>query len=111
LSNKNPPYRLSKKGLVLRVRLTPNSSRDFIDGIVTLATGERSLKVRVRAVPEKGKANKAVIKFIAKSTGLAPSKISLASGTKDRNKELLIADEGEQIIKVKNWIDTLEENT
>ncbi len=110
MSDKNPPYRHSKKGLVLRLRLTPNSSRDQIDGLVTLASGERSLKVRVRAVPEKGKANKAAIRLIAKSIGLAPSKLSLASGGKDRNKEILIIDEGDQI-KTQNWIETLEEIT
>lgn len=108
---KIPPFRDGKKGLVLRLRLTPNSSRDSVDGLVTLPNEMCVLKVRVRAVPEHGKANKAVIKLIAKSIGLAPSKFSLASGSKDRNKELLIADEGCQTTKVKQWIDTLEEIT
>jgi len=111
LSDRIYPYRCGKKGLVLRLRLTPNSSRDQVDGLIKLADGICVLKVRVRAVAEKGKANKSVVKLIAKSMGLAPSKLLLASGSKDRNKEILIADEGEQIRTVKRWLDTLEEIT
>ncbi|HFC04270.1 MAG TPA: DUF167 domain-containing protein [Rhizobiales bacterium] len=95
----------------MRIRLTPNSSRDQIDGLVKMANGDCALKVRVRAVPEKGRANKSAIKLIAKSAGLAPSKFLLASGGKDRNKELLVTDEDDQIITVKRWLDTLEEIT
>jgi len=101
-------YRERKSGLIFRVRLTPNSAFNKIDGIVTLADGACVIKVRVRAIPEKGKANQAAIKLIAKSMGLAPSKLSLASRSKDRNKELLIADEGEQIMIFKKWLNTLE---
>ena len=111
MSDENLPYRLVQKGLILRLRLTPNGSRDQIEGLLNRGYDNRVVKVRVRAVPEKGKANKAVIKLIAKSIGLAQSKISLASGHKDRNKELLIAEEGEQLMAVKKWLDTLEEIT
>ncbi len=111
MSGQNHPYRYGKKGFVLRLRLTPNSSRDQVEGLIKLADGNCVLKVRVRAVPEKGKANKSVVKLIAKSLGLAPSKLLLASGSKDRNKEILIADESDQIRIVKTWLDTLEDIT
>ncbi len=105
---KNSPYREAENGLVLRLRLTPTSSLDKIDGVVLLPNGNWVLKAKVRAQPEKGKANKAALRLIAKSAGLAPSKICLISGTKDRNKELHIADENEQINTVKSWLSTLE---
>jgi len=111
LSAHDLPCRNSKKGLVLRLRVTPNSSKDQVEGVIKLASGNSAVKVRVRAVREKGKANKSVIKLIAKSIGLAPSKFSLASGGKDRNKEVLIADEDGHRECVKRWIDTLEEVT
>ena len=111
MTSKKSPCRRGKKGFFIRIRLTPNSSRDQIAGLVRLASGECALKVRVRAVAEKGKANKAAIKLIAKSAGLAPSKFLLASGGKDRNKELLISDEDDHIITVKKWLDRLEEIT
>ncbi len=109
MKGQNQPYRHGKRGLFLRLRLTPNSSRDQVEGVVRLADENCALKVYVRAVPEKGKANKSAIKLIAKSMGLAPSKLLLASGSKDRNKEILIADENDQIRTVKRWLDTLEE--
>jgi uncharacterized protein len=111
LSDKNCPYRQVKKGLILRLRLTPNSSRDQVNGLAKMTDGNCALKVHVRAVPEKGKANKSAIKLIAKSMGLVPSKLLLASGSKGRNKEILIADDGDQIPTIKRWLDTLEEIT
>jgi uncharacterized protein len=39
------------------VRLTPNGGRDGIDGVESGADGQDHLKVRVRAIPEKGKAS------------------------------------------------------
>lgn len=109
LPAQNRVCRDSKNGLVIRLRLTPNSFRDQVDGMGMLADGRWVLKVRVRAVADKGKANKAVLKLLAKSIGIAPSKLSLASGGKDRNKEVLIADQGEYMSMAKAWLDTVEE--
>lgn len=105
---KSAPYRETVKGLIIRVRLTPNSSRDAIEGLVQQADGVWALKTRVRSVPEKGKANKAVIKLIAKSMSLAPSRLSLISGQKDRNKELLVENVGDDIEQAKEWLATLQ---
>ena len=99
---------MTSKGLLLRVRLMPNASRDQIDAIVMLPNDVCVVKARVRAIPEKGKANKAVLKLFAKAIGLAPSKLSLASGAKDRNKEILIEDLGEQVSMVRDWLGTIE---
>jgi uncharacterized protein (TIGR00251 family) len=48
------------------------------------------LKVRVKAPPEKGKANKELIRFLAKLLGTAPANIDLVSGESSRNKRLQI---------------------
>ncbi|MEQ1648106.1 MAG: DUF167 family protein, partial [Hyphomicrobiaceae bacterium] len=48
------PWRATKDGLELRVRLTPKSSRDAVEGIETTADGP-ALKARVTAIPEDGK--------------------------------------------------------
>lgn len=101
---------MTPKGLLLRIRLTPNASCDEIGAIVTMPNDVCTVKVRVRAIPEKGKANKAVLKLVAKAIGLASSKLSLASGAKDRNKEILIEDLGEQVSMVRNWLGTIEGN-
>jgi len=77
-------------GLRLFVRLTPRSSRDAVEGPVTLDDGRVVLKVRVRAVPEKGRANAALIKLIAKKLDVARSGVTIAAGATARLKSLRI---------------------
>ncbi|KSV61464.1 hypothetical protein N185_10590 [Sinorhizobium sp. GW3] len=83
----------------LTVRLTPNGGRDAIDGLEAAADGEEYLKVRVRAVPEKGKANQALLAFLAKTLGLAKSKLYLISGETQRKKILRIESDPEELMK------------
>ncbi len=56
------------------------------------------LKARVTAVPEKGKANKALIALVAKSLGIAKSSIDLVSGDTSRKKILRIDGDPEDLI-------------
>jgi uncharacterized protein (TIGR00251 family) len=82
----------------LSVRLTPNGGRDAVDGIESGADGEAYLKARVSAVPEKGKANKALIALLAKGLGVSKSSISLISGDTARKKILRIDGDPEDLI-------------
>lgn len=59
----------------LRLKVVPGASREGVEGWL----GE-ALKVRVRAAPEKGKANAAVEKLLAGHIGLPPSKVRVVSG-------------------------------
>lgn len=83
----------------LPIRLTPNGGRDAFDGVESGADGELYFKARVMAVPEKGKANKALIALVAKSLGIARSSISLISGETARKKILRIDGDPEDISK------------
>ena len=74
----------------LFVRLTPRSSRDAIEGVMALDDGREVLKVKVRAVPEKGRANAALIKLVAKKLDVARSGVTIASGATARLKSLRI---------------------
>jgi len=87
------PWTARKDGLALAVRLTPKSSRDEIVGIEALADGRAVLKVRVRALPEAGAANEALIRLLAKALGLAPSSLHLESGGTSRLKTVHLAGE------------------
>lgn len=51
--------------------------------------GER-LHVKVRAVAEKGRANKAVIELLAEYFSVAKSQIEIVSGQTNRNKRILL---------------------
>ncbi|MEN8108773.1 MAG: DUF167 domain-containing protein [Pseudomonadota bacterium] len=63
------------------LKVIPCSSREFIVGWL----GER-LKVKVRAPPEAGKANKAVIKLLASALNLSTDDIRIVSGSTSAQK-------------------------
>jgi uncharacterized protein (TIGR00251 family) len=65
----------------LKVKVVPGASRDSIAGWLGDA-----LKVRVRAVPEKGRANQAVIALLAGALDLPFTAISLKSGAVNPHK-------------------------
>ncbi|OWV90074.1 hypothetical protein ATY75_15850 [Rhizobium sp. N122] len=95
----SPPWRLFSDYLRLAVRLTPNGGRDAIDGIEADGEGETHLKARVTAVPEKGKANKALILLVAQSLRIPKSSISLVAGDTARKKILRIEGDPEDLAK------------
>ena len=84
------PYRLRDDGVDLFVRLTPKSSSDALEGGGTAADGSVHLKARVRAVPEKGAANAALEKLLAKALGVPASAVSVVAGGTSRLKTVRI---------------------
>jgi uncharacterized protein (TIGR00251 family) len=59
----------------IRLKVVPKASRDGVAGWV----GER-LKVRVRAAPERGRANDAVVELLAGRLGLPRSAVRILAG-------------------------------
>ena len=90
-------YRRHGRGIDLFVRLTPKSARDALEGIETTADGRSHLKARVRAVPEDGKANKALVRLLAKELGLPASTIAIATGDTARLKTLRLDGDPEHL--------------
>ena len=80
------------------MRVTPNGGRDAVEGVETGADGKSCLRLRVRAVPDKGAANRAVIALLAKHTGIAKSAITLLSGETQRQKILRIEGDPEDVL-------------
>ena len=76
------------------MRVLPNAGRTAIDEIVALADGRAALKLRVAAIPDKNKANDAVIALLAQTLGVARSAIRITSGATARLKTLHIAGDG-----------------
>ena len=83
-------YQKTENGYLLRVRLTPNSSLLKTNGIFVGAEEEQYLKINVISVPEKGKANKELIDFLAKKLGIGKSALSVVSGETDRFKKICV---------------------
>jgi uncharacterized protein YggU (UPF0235/DUF167 family) len=90
------PWSVLAHGVTVRVRVTPKSSRDDVGGIETTAQGA-ALKVRVRAVPDKGAANAAVTATLADWLGVPKSTVTLLSGSTARIKSIAIAGDGAQL--------------
>ncbi|MBX9759112.1 MAG: DUF167 family protein [Beijerinckiaceae bacterium] len=85
------PFRRAHGGLRLDVRLTPRSSTDRVEGLQTLSDGRQVLAARVRAAPESGRANEALLRLLAQELGLPASACKLASGGKGRIKSVSLA--------------------
>ena len=80
--------------MTLSLRVTPNAGSDRIEGRELRADGEAVLRLRVAAVPEKGKANAAAVALLAKALGVPKSAIRLVAGETARSKVVEIAGDG-----------------
>jgi hypothetical protein len=73
-----------KLGATLRLTIRPASSRTKCLGV-----HGNALRVAVSAPPEKGKANKELLRWLAKTLNFSRSSIELISGDLSRNKVVL----------------------
>lgn len=69
----------------LDIRVSPGAATNVIGGWM----GDK-LKIRVTAAPEKGKANKAVIRLLSRELGIPASRIALSKGIASSNKTIEI---------------------
>ncbi len=72
-------------GTLLHLRVKPGARKNEILGVHGGA-----LKLGVVARPDKGKANRGVLKLLAKILDLAPSAIELVAGNTSRDKTVLV---------------------
>lgn len=70
----------------LAVKATPNAKKNEILGWENDALAGRVLKVKIAAPPVEGKANKAIIAFLAEQFGISKSKVTLLKGETGRIK-------------------------
>ena len=74
-----------RDGLEIKLHVQPRARRLEISGVHNGA-----LRIKVTAPPVDDAANRAVIKCLADRLGVSKSKISILSGSKSRDKILLI---------------------
>ena len=72
--------------MVFGVKVVPGSSRTALAGVL----GDL-LKIKVAAPPEKGKANKCLIEFLAKQLGVKKNQISIVAGQTNPVKTVQVA--------------------
>ena len=74
-------------GMTFAVRVVPRASRNEIAGV----HGD-ALKVRLTAPPVEGKANEALIAFLAKRLGVRKSQVEIMAGATSRRKMIRVID-------------------
>jgi uncharacterized protein len=89
-------FRASRDGFELAVRLTPKAGMDRIDGVFRQG-GAEALAARVRPAPEKGAANAALEKLIARALGVAASQVAVVAGHKARLKRVQVSGEASML--------------
>jgi hypothetical protein len=94
------PWREGPGCVIVRVRVTPKSSLDAIEGIAVTADGP-ALKARVRAAPSEGEANGALERLVARWLDVPKTRVTVTAGTRSRVKTLEITgDAGELVCRL-----------
>ncbi len=80
----------------LRVHVTPGAREEQIVG-----WHGGSLRIKVRARPQKGRANQAVLRLLASRLGVAPANISIVHGAASRDKLLEVESLSEEDLRAR----------
>lgn len=83
-------------GVQLTVKVSPGASRDRIAGVMA----DGAIKVQVRAAPERGKANEAVIALLADWLGIGRGQITILRGQTSSRKVILLAGVNPEAIRL-----------
>jgi hypothetical protein len=79
------PWKLDANGLLLYCQLQPGAKKDRFCGLFN-----NRVKISVCAPPVDGKANQALVRFLAKQLGARRQSIEVRQGRASRNKTLHI---------------------
>lgn len=88
-----------ENGIILSIRLTPNSSKDDFAGYC-----DEYVKIKVSAPPNENKANKKLLSFLSDAFKLSKSSVELISGDKSRLKKVLLKNIDEEKVKQKIFL-------
>ncbi len=80
-------YQWQDRNLILHCRLQPKAAQDEFAEVT-----EGRIKIRITAPPVDGKANKHLIKFLAKQFKVPQDRVEIMSGDNSRQKRILIMD-------------------
>lgn len=75
------PFQKSKKGVTLKIKVEPRSSRKGISGVVGDA-----IKIKLNAPPVGGAANEELIEVLSEEFGIKKTSIRILRGMSSRNK-------------------------
>jgi uncharacterized protein len=97
-----------QRGAALTVRVTPRARRTEVAGVLEDGT----LRIRVTAPPVEGRANSALVEFLAEVLGTRKSRVEIVAGEKGLDKIVTIAGMAAEDVqrKLQDWIDRTQES-
>lgn len=98
----NPMIREIEGGVVFTAKVVPGSSRTALCGVL-----DRMIKVKVSAAPEKGKANRCLIAFLAKQLGVKKNAVTIVSGAGSGVKQVRVAGVTSEVLSRELGLDGL----
>lgn len=107
-TSRSREYKLhnGERGAALTIRVTPRARKTQFGGVLEDGT----LRVRVAAPPVEGKANQALINYLAKVLGVRKNRIEIVAGERGLDKILSVvgmsAEEVEE--KIRPWLPSEE---
>jgi len=84
---------------LVSIHVMPNAPQTTADGLYG-DEGHQALRVRLHALPIDGKANEALVKWLAKELGIAQRDVTLVRGQTSRRKQLRI---DSSVVAVARW--------
>lgn len=72
-------------GVILNCRVVPRAGKNAVQGLM----GE-AVKIRLTAPPVEGKANKALVEFLAEALDVARADVEILAGETSRNKRVFV---------------------
>jgi uncharacterized protein (TIGR00251 family) len=79
------PFRKTRDGVVIEVKVEPRSSKKGIAGVL-----DDMLKVKLTAPPVEGEANEQLIEVIAEAAGVRKSSVRIVRGLSSKRKTIEI---------------------
>ncbi len=80
-----------QKAPYLRIKAIPSSPKNEITEIMEDEKNGTTYKIRIKAPPQKGKANKELIRFLSKELNVPKENIEIISGQKEQLKLIRIS--------------------
>jgi uncharacterized protein (TIGR00251 family) len=93
-----PPLQVQEvgDGIVFTAKIVPGSSRTAVAGLL----GDM-VKIKVAAPPEKGKANQALVAFLAERLGVKKNDVTILAGQSNPVKQVQVAGISAQVLAEK----------
>jgi len=78
-------YIVQKEKIIMHIKVSPGKALNKITGIAN-----NELCLYIKAPPEKGRANKEIIRFFAKTLDIPKSDVVIKSGQMNRHKTIIL---------------------